>query len=281
MSYYFCDFKFEVITSLFRHQPEYDVYRLNDDKASDCAIEIFATPKLDIPEQKPIFQNIQGLRVVQDGNVEYRYYSDFFTGEIRELLIDNGTHKLLQVLDVPDKSLMTELDLINCLAFEKTLSEHGRFVLHSSFIETSKGAVLFTAPSGTGKSTQADLWHQYRGCEIINGDRSGIWKAGNTWMAGGVPWCGTSGIMKNKMMPLRAIVILKQGIKNEIQELRFASKVGRLLEQITVNPWNKDMLVRTQIFCMTLCQEIPVLQFTCKPDFTAVEVLEQKLEEMV
>ena len=100
-------------------------------------------------------------------------------------------------------------------------------------------------------------------------------------MAGGVPWCGTSRIMKNKMMPLRAIVILKQGIKHEIQELRFASKVGRLLEQITVNPWNKDMLVRAQIFCMTLCQEIPVLQFTCKPDFTAVEVLEQKLEEMV
>lgn len=160
------------------------------------------------------------------------------------------------------------------------MSEKGRFILHSSFIETEKGAVLFTAPSGTGKSTQADLWEKYRGIEIINGDRSGIWKENDIWMAGGVPWCGTSGIMKNKMMPLRAIVILRQGAENEIQQMRFPMKVGRILEQITVNPWNKEMLLTAQIFCMTLCKEVPIILLSCRPDEGAVEVLERELERL-
>ncbi|WP_370839368.1 hypothetical protein [Intestinibacter bartlettii] len=39
-----------------------------------------------------------------------------------------------------------------------------------SLIGKDKG-ILFSAPSGTGKSTQADLWEKYENAEIINGDR--------------------------------------------------------------------------------------------------------------
>ena len=96
--------------------------------------------------------------------------------------------------------------------------------------------------------------------------------------SGGVPWCGTSGIMKNKIVPLKAIVILKQGKENMIQEIPFSYKVKALLEQITVNPWNKKMLISAQMFCMLLCQEIPVIQLSCRPDLGAVKLLEQELE---
>ena len=241
-------------------------------------IETQLVDKINIPLQKPIFKNCQGLCVVLQDSIEYRYYTDFFSRNIRELLIDDGKTKELQILESIKTSFLTELDLINCLAFEKTMSEYGRFILHSSFIETSKGGILFTAPSKTGKSTQADLWHCYRGAEIINGDRSGIWKEGNKWLAGGVPWCGTSGIMKNKIVPLKAVVILKQGKENMIQEIPFSYKVKALLEQITVNPWNKKMLISAQMFCMLLCQEIPVIQLSCRPDLDAVKLLEQELE---
>lgn len=260
----------------------YDSFRedmhINKKDSDSCTIKVEYVEKLSIPVIEPIFKNIQGLHVVSEGNKEYRYYQNFFTGEIRELFIDNGREKNLQILSENNECVLSELDLINCLAFEKSMSENGRFILHSSFIETERGAVLFTAPSGTGKSTQADLWKRYRGIEIINGDRSGIWKENGIWMAGGVPWCGTSGIMKNKIVPLRAIVILKQGRENEIQNvMRFPTKVGRILEQITVNPWNQEMLLAAQIFCMSLCKEIPVIVLSCRPDKEAVEVLEREL----
>ena len=46
----------------------------------------------------------------------------------------------------------------------RMLAEHGGVVLHSSYIITQRGeALLFSAPSGTGKSTQAELWRKFAG----------------------------------------------------------------------------------------------------------------------
>ena len=47
-------------------------------------------------------------------------------------------------------------------------------LLHASVIEYAGGAVLFSAPSGTGKSTQAALWARHRGAHIRNGDKAGV-----------------------------------------------------------------------------------------------------------
>lgn len=281
MNYSFCNLNFEIKNVNIHKSSIYDPFRFECNKEPDYIVSTCYKSSLDIPVKKPSFQNMQGLRVVLDRSVEYRYYSDFFTGEIRELLIDRGKQKELQILKQKDHQLLTELDLLNCLAFEKMMSEHQRFILHSSFIDTKKGAVLFTAPSGTGKSTQAELWYKYRNAEIINGDRAGIWKENCVWMAGGVPWCGTSGIMQNKQIPLRAIVILKQAKENEIKNIHFPYKVSHLLAQLTVNPWNRKMITLAQMFCMLLCQEVPVIQLSCRPDKEAVEILEHELERMV
>lgn len=278
MNYSFCDYTFSIDIIPFLQESKYDVFRHNNIDA-DCLIKTEVSNELNIPNIEPVFQNQQGLNVIKDGSVEYRYYRNFVNGEIAEVLIDNGEQKKLQMLAKTKNEVLTEMGLINRLAFEKTLSEHGRFVLHSSYIQTNKGAILFTAPSGTGKSTQADLWNRHRETEIINGDRAGIWKDGDRWMAGGVPWCGTSGIMKNKTMLLRAIVILEQGTENKIKEMRFVTKIGRLMKQITINPWNREMMSAAQMFCMELCQEIPVIVLSCQPNIGAVELLEKNLPD--
>ena len=275
MDYSLCNIHFQIKPVTVCTNSVYDPFRYIDNSIDSYQVEVKRVDALEIPDKPPIFRNIQGLNVVLNDFIEYRYYRDFFTGDIRELLIDDGQCKVLHILKSAES--LQELDLINCLALEKTLSGYGRFVLHSSFIKTMGGAVLFTAPSGTGKSTQAELWKQYKNAEIINGDRAGIWKAGNKWMVGGVPWCGTSGIMKNEILPLKAVVILRQGTENQITEMSISAKAGRLLEQLTVNPWNREMLISAQIFCLRLCQEVPIVQLTCRPDKGAIEVLEKEL----
>lgn len=275
MDYSFCNIHFQIKPVTVCTNSVYDPFRHIDHSIDSYQVKVKRVDALEIPDKPPVFRNIQGLNVVLNDSIEYRYYRDFFTGDIKELLVDDGQHKVLHILK-SEKSLQ-ELDLINCLALEKTLSECGRFVLHASFIKTMGEAVLFTAPSGTGKSTQAELWKQYKNAEIINGDRAGIWKEGGKWLAGGVPWCGTSGIMKNEILPLKAVVILRKGSENQITEMSVTSKTGRVLEQLTVNPWNREMLISAQIFCLRLCQEIPIIQLTCRPDKGAVGMLEKEL----
>lgn len=63
----------------------------------------------------------------------------------------------------------------NCfghIAMERILMEQEAAILHASFIEYEGQAVLFTGPSGIGKSTQAGLWEQYEDAQILNGDRT-------------------------------------------------------------------------------------------------------------
>ncbi len=74
---------------------------------------------------------------------------------------------------------------------------------------TKYGAVLFTAPSGTGKSTQAELWRKHRGASIINGDCTLIAEDDGVFTAFGFPFSGTSGIFENRKAPIAAVVYLR------------------------------------------------------------------------
>ena len=67
---------------------------------------------------------------------------------------------------------ITASAVLETIGTERLVGMAGGAILHSSFIEVGGKAVLFTAPSGTGKSTQAGLWRENRGAVVINGDRS-------------------------------------------------------------------------------------------------------------
>ena len=214
------------------------------------------------------------FKVSKKGSNEYRFFYSTDSTPYA-VLQDYGIKKTLVLRCSYDK--LPGFTLLNHLGLEKTMSEHGRLLLHASFIETEQGAVLFSAPSGTGKSTQAELWRQYRDATIVNGDRAGIWHGEEGWMAGGVPWCGTSGISLNRVMPLRTVVILRQNSENRIEKPLFSACLKSLMEQTTINPWNKEMYLRAQNELIDLCQNVPVYCLHCRPDEEAVDVLSREL----
>ena len=112
-----------------------------------------------------------------------------------------------------------ELKSLNPLFFfelSNFLIDYNAMILHSSLVDFSGNGIVFTAPSGTGKSTQADLWKKFKGAEILNGDRTIIRKNAN-YEAYGSPYAGSSGIYKNKFVNLKAIVVLRQADENRIQ----------------------------------------------------------------
>lgn len=159
----------------------------------------------------------------------------------------------------------------------RMLAEHGGVVLHSSYIITQRGeALLFSAPSGTGKSTQAELWRSYAGAKVINGDRALV-KAENGVTANGILFSGTSGIRKNVTAPLRALVLLRQSEKNEIRSVSGKEAFMRLLPQCSYYPNEEENLRLVTGILAEIISAVPVYDFGCVPDESAVSALSEVL----
>lgn len=159
----------------------------------------------------------------------------------------------------------------------------GRPVIHAAYVDIGGEALLFTAPSGTGKSTQADLWRRFAGAEIINGDRVLLqWGAetdAGRLYACGYPVCGSSAICLDRTLPVRAIVLLSQGMENRVTRPGGAEAVRALLSATEVYRWDVNEIDTALALARRAAEAVPVLRLTCRPDREAVEVLREALED--
>ena len=159
----------------------------------------------------------------------------------------------------------------------RMLAKRGGVVLHSSYVLTKQGeALLFSAPSGTGKSTQAELWRSYAGAKVINGDRALV-KAQNGVTANGIFFSGTSGICENVTAPIRAIVLLRQSFANELKKVSGKEAFMRLLPQCSYYPDEEENLRIVTGILAEIISAVPVYDFGCVPDESAVSALSEVL----
>lgn len=161
---------------------------------------------------------------------------------------------------------------------EKLLSQKEGIMMHASYIEVEGKAILFTAPSGTGKSTQASLWEKYRGATIINGDRVAIVKKEDGFYACGVPFAGSSNICKNKDLKIETIVFLSQAKENIITKINGFEAFLYLYEGSGIQVWDKNHVEMVSDILHKIIKTIPIYKLECTPDEKAVKVLEEKLE---
>ncbi len=150
---------------------------------------------------------------------------------------------------------------------------------HCAYIVYRGGAILFAAPSGTGKSTQAELWRRYCGAEVINGDRALILTENGKWLAGGISVCGSSDICKKRTAPLRAIVLLHQGTENAVTPASAAQKYRALLGGAAYHRWIPEEGELAMALCEAVLEDVPIISYQCRPDRDAVETLLRSLEE--
>lgn len=162
-------------------------------------------------------------------------------------------------------------------ALERHMIKRDSLILHCAYTVYKGKAILFSAPSGTGKSTQAELWKQYRGGRIVNGDRALLRKIDGVWSACGWPVCGSSDICEAEDTPLYTIVMLRQGETNHIERLSPIQAFTQLYAQITINQWNPVFVQRAMELIEDLIVQVPVYQLTCNMTEDAVKCLEQAI----
>lgn len=188
-------------------------------------------------------------------------------------------HELLVKEDMVSDTVSARL-VLNGLDVEHLVASSGGLILHSSYIEWQEQGIVFTAPSGTGKSTQAELWRTLRGSRILNGDRVVLLEGENGITAAGLPFSGSSEYCENRTLPLAAVVYLRQAPETSIRTLRGREAFRRIWEGISVNTWNRADMEQTVTLTEKLLAQVPVYELACTPDESAVLALEQALNQL-
>lgn len=103
--------------------------------------------------------------------------------------------------------------------FNSRLLEHNGFMLHSSAVYYGGKAYLFSADSGTGKSTHTALWLKYLGdkAKILNDDKPAVRIIDGKCYACGTPWSGKNDNSTNAIVEIGGIVFLERSTTPKIE----------------------------------------------------------------
>ncbi len=157
--------------------------------------------------------------------------------------------------------------------FNRRLTAFNGLMLHSSAIEMDGRAYLFSANSGTGKSTHTGLWKKTFGDKVtyINDDKPIIRKIDGKFYVYGTPWSGKTDLNTNIKVPLAAIVFIERGVTNSIEPIDPAKEAVAvpMLEQ-TPRPRTPKLLEAMLNTADDLLTSTPLFRLRCNISEEAV-----------
>ncbi len=147
---------------------------------------------------------------------------------------------------------------------KKVLESYNGFFFHSSCLMLDGEAYVFTAASGTGKSTHTALWRRHFGDRVtmINDDKPIIRKKGSDFFIYGTPWMGKADIGNNVKAPVKAVYVLRRGTQNSAVKVSVGEVFKEILEAIAVTN-DKGMMSTMLTLLDDFFREIPLYVLTC------------------
>ena len=153
------------------------------------------------------------------------------------------------------------------------MPERDTFLFHCSAIAVDGKAYLFTAPSGTGKSTHARLWREVFGdrAVMINDDKPLLRVTSDSLLVYGTPWDGKHRLSTNTVAPVAGICLLERGEENCVERIAKEDAFPRLLQQ-TYRPQSPVELMKTMELLDAVASNVPLCRLRCNMEPEAARV---------
>ena len=167
-------------------------------------------------------------------------------------------------------SYLEELAVYRKIA-EQMIS-YDTILFHGSVVAVDDVGYLFTAKSGTGKSTHTRLWREYFGdrAVMVNDDKP-LLHIADTVTAYGTPYNGKHRLGTNTSVPLKAICFLTRSVENHIEPISFEQAYNMLLQQV-YRPADMLKMAKTLELVDRLADSVKLYHLGCNMDISAAKI---------
>ncbi len=260
-------------------------YSIPAPKQADFMLRVTSSDAL----QKP-----QGREVLRNGSTSVMELGDgrlalSTVGKVSGKVLQNTIYTPdysqvdIEIYSGPRRTNLTSTDweyMYTGMAFANRLAYLGGVVLHGSSIAFEGKGVVFSAPSGTGKSTHTSLWAKRYGekVTVVNDDKPAIRFVGEQPYIYGTPWSGKTDKNHNISVPLQAVVFVERASQNRIRRLSPTEALLRINNE-TVRPfYDAGQGIRVLDCTQKLIQTIPMYLLGCTISEDAPELVKRELQ---
>ena len=257
----------------------YAAYFSENDAPAQLKITSCTVPKITPPKGKEIMrvrnttvmelEDGRRCHVQYDPKRELYYQMCLYRPDFSEVEIQ---------MAIPEKGdVLTDADFEHAYIgfdFANRLGALGGAVLHGSAIAYKGRGVIFSAPSGTGKSTHTGIWKQCFGDDVIfiNDDKPALRFEQEAVYMYGTPWSGKTALNTNMRVPLHAVVFVERGEKNAVRRLDLTESIFFLQTQV-IQPCHDAEIGSALIDKMIeVATRVPIYMLTCNMDSEAAYV---------
>ena len=164
-------------------------------------------------------------------------------------------------------------------AFFYLAALHGKYALHSASNYYQEKAWLYSASSGTGKTTHVKLWEKLYAVPVLNGDLNLLGMENDEVFVYGIPWCGTSGVYTTKKYPLGGIILLKRGTENRVCKLPQDERQLYIAQRMISPAWTEKQVDDSLLFAEKLSDRIPIRRLYCTQEPSAAAVMKEYIDK--
>lgn len=261
----------------------FEPYYINHSCQADQTIRVFTHPP-QIRQNGTVLLHNEELIVmdsIEDNNDSYTLLFPTSKQLIEAHLTKDGTYADFYCLLPFSAELQEELFHAIRLVWLYLAQKNNMMAIHSASILYQDKAWLFSAPSGTGKSTHTNLWNKLFDTPIINGDLNLIAFENGLPVIHGTPWCGTSGISDTETYPLGGIILLKQAKEDCVTELSEDQQQLQVMQRFISPTWSEEMLHHNCKFVSKLAPQILICKLFCTKEDTAAIIMREYIDKRV
>lgn len=225
------------------------------------------------------FANLNiGIKSIYD--YTRNFCRDYIVDAKPDFSVETTEEKISREIEISEFTPRADYAESICIYREiaEILPLYDRCIFHGASIEYDGCGYIFTAVSGTGKSTHINLWKKYLGedkVNIVNGDKPILHITDDLTTIYSTPYAGKEGWQNHSSAPLKAICVLRRGTENKVYRASVNDILTEVFKQV-YRPIDKEAAIKTLDLLDKLLR-LPVYILECDISEDAVITSFEKL----